>query len=125
MHVRTLLTTANDCPNKWDCPSVHELDTDPGGRYLISKQASLAEREVFTHLLASGEVVGWVPEGLLDECNSLLDRTRGVAGEALRTGRRYVITTAVTDVSILELFGDLVGRGEQIGRTSAHELAVI
>lgn len=125
MHVRTLLTTANDCPNKWDCPSVHELDTDPDGRYLISKQASQAERETFTQLLASGEVVGWVPVGLLDECNGLLDRTRGVADQALLPGRRYVITTAVTDVSILALFGDLVGRGEQLGRISAHELAVI
>lgn len=125
MHVRTLLTTAHDCPNKWDCPSVHELDTDPGGRYLVTKKTSAAEQKAFTHLLATGEVVGWVPRGFLDENNELLERTQDIHGEALYPGRRYIITTAVTDVSVLALFGDLVGRGEQVGRIAIHELAVI
>ncbi|MDN5920030.1 MAG: hypothetical protein L0I76_33850 [Pseudonocardia sp.] len=125
MKVTTLLTAADDCPNKWDCPSVHDLDVDPERRYVVSKQASDDERGAFAHLVGEDEVVGWLPDGLLDERNSLLDRTREVRSPLLHRDRRYVITTAVSDESILAAFGDLVGRKEQLGSVAVHQLAVI
>lgn len=126
MKVTTLLTTADDyCPNKWDCPSVHDLDTDPGRRYVVSKLTSTEERNAFAHLLGEDEVLGWMPAGLLDVRNALLQRTHAVQGPVVREDRQYVITTAVHDKAILAAFGDLVGRDEQLGATPVIELAVI
>lgn len=125
MKVTTLITTADDCPNKWDCPSVHDLDVDPERRYVVSKQASAAEYAVFRHLIQTGEILGWVPVGLLDERNGMLDRTRQVHSDVLDPSRRYVITAAVRDPLVLARFGDLVSRNEQLGTVPVRDLAVI
>lgn len=63
----------------------------------MSKQASAAEYAVFRHLIQAGEILGWVPVGLLDERNGMLDRTRQVHSDVLDPSRRYVITAAVRD----------------------------
>lgn len=125
MQVKTLRTTANDCPNKWDCPSVHELDTDPERRYVVSKQASSAERDAFAHLLRPGEAVGWMPPGFLSAGNGLLGRTRDVASRDLRPDRQYVVTELVNDPAVLAEFGDLVSRNEQLGTVPVRQLAVV
>lgn len=125
MQVRTLRTTAHDCPNKWDCPSVHELDTDPERRYVVSKQASPAERDAFAHLLGPGEVLGWMPPGLLPTENVLLSRASEVVSPALNPDRQYVITELVNDSAVLAEFGDLVSRNEQLGTVPIHDLAVV
>lgn len=123
--VTTLITTADDCPNKWDCPSVHDLDVDPERRYVVSKLATAAEHAVFRDLLEAGDIVGWLPAGFLDERNALFDRARHVTGEVLDPARRYVITSAVRDPRVLAHFGDLVSRNEQLGTVPVRDLAVI
>lgn len=125
MQVRTLRSTAIDCPNKWDCPSVHELDTDPERRYVVSKQASPAERDAFVHLLGPGEVLGWVPPGFLSAENAMLSRARDVTSPALNPDRQYVITELVSDSAVLAEFGDLVSRNEQLGTVPVRDLAVV
>lgn len=125
MQVKTLRTTANDCPNKWDCPSVHELDTDPGRRYVVSKQASSAERAAFAHLLCPGEVLGWMPTGFLSAENAMLSRAREVVSPDLDPARQYVITELVGDPDVLAEFGDLVSRNEQLGTVAVRDLAVV
>lgn len=125
MQVKTLRTTAHDCPNKWDCPSVHELDTDPERRYVVSKLASPAERDVFAHLLGPGEVLGWMPPGFLSAENGLLSRASDVTSPVLNPDRQYVITELVNDSAVLAEFGDLVSRNEQLGTVPVHDLAVV
>lgn len=125
MKVKTLRTTANDCPNKWDCPSVHEIDTDPGRRYVVSKRTSAAERHAFADVLHPGEILGWVPAGFLASANAAVARARHVADPALPTGRQYVFTVPVTDPAVLAVFGDLMSRDEQLGRVDERDLAVL
>lgn len=125
MQVKTLRTTAHDCPNKWDCPSIHELDSDPKRRYVVSKQPSSAERDAFAHLLRPGEVLGWMPPGFLAAENAILDRTRDMESPDLRTDRQYIVTELVSDAAVLAEFGDLVSRNEQLGTVPLHDLSVV
>ncbi len=62
----TMLRTA--CPDGISCPSVHKIDTDPTGRYVISKRVTdPAVLDAFAPFIAPDEVLGRVPDTLLPE----------------------------------------------------------
>lgn len=123
MHITTLRTMAGsqDCPDIDSCPSVHDLDTDPERRYVISKRTTDPhEVAAFRHLMAAGEVLGWMPAGFLSDANELFDRTREVTSPGMRPERRYVITTPVTDPRTLREFARLIAPTEQLGAVPAR-----
>lgn len=64
----TTLRTDSSCPNTRTCPSVHRLDTDPEGLYVITK--TVTDQDIlaaFAPLIADGEHLGRAPESLLPE----------------------------------------------------------
>lgn len=125
MKITTLRTSADDCPHTDICPSVHDLDTDPRSRYVISKESTAAERAVFAGELRDDELLGWMPAEFLPESNPILARTAAVTHPDLRPDRQYVITTAVTDPAVLAAFAHLIGHDEQLGYVPAPQLALV
>jgi hypothetical protein len=123
MQIRTLLSTAEKCPVDRTCPSVHELDTDPEHRYVISKRLTTpAEVAALEPLLGEGEVAGYMPAGFIPEGNVMLERTRGLEGLGLRTDRQYVIVRRVTDPAVLVAFANLMAGDEVLGTVPNHVL---
>jgi hypothetical protein len=123
--ITTLRTSAEDCPTDRTCPSVHDLDTDPGHRYVICAPVTPGEIAVFRQVMAAGEIVGAMPFGFIPDANPALDRTREVRDPALRADRQYVILTAVTDPAVLTEFADLIGPDEQLGYLPVAQLAEV
>lgn len=123
MKITTLLSTADHCPVDRTCPSVHDLDIDPENRYVISKRLTTqGEAALFGPLLRAGEVAGFMPVGFLPDANTMLSRTRMVAGPALRADRQYVIVREVTDPALLTEFAHLMAEDEQLGTVPARVL---
>ncbi len=64
----TTLRSDSSCPNTRTCPSIHRLDTDPEGLYVITKKVTdLAVLAAFAPLIAGDEQLGRAPESLLPE----------------------------------------------------------
>ena len=123
MKIVTLRSTADDCPTDRTCPSIHDVDTDPQRRYVISKKVTdVAEMLAFASYIGDGQLLGYLPAGFVPSTNPMLDRTRDVRGQAVRPDRQYVIVTEVTDPLTLALFAHLIATDEQLGYVPVHEL---
>jgi hypothetical protein len=71
MKITTLRTTAENCPDTWTCPSIHDLDLHPDRRYVVTTtETDPAILAAFDHLIGPGEQLGWVPTELLDGITS-------------------------------------------------------
>ncbi|MBP2371661.1 hypothetical protein [Pseudonocardia parietis] len=123
LEIRTIVTTANECGEGRICPSVHEVVGAPDRLWVVSKRAADHERAAFAHVLDEGEILGWVPPGLLpDDCEAIT-RTRDVAGPGSRRDRVFVISSEVTDEIELIAFAQLWDPStEQLGTVAAHTL---
>lgn len=123
LEIRTLVTTASECGESRVCPSVHEVVGDTEELWVVSKRTTPAEAAPFQHLLDKGEVVGWMPAGLLPaECDAVA-RTRGVTGPGLHPDRVYVISSEVTGEVELNAFAELFDPiTEQLGTVKAQVL---
>lgn len=66
MKITTLRST--HCPANRQCPSIHRLDTDPEGLYVIAKKVTdPAVLAAFAGRVAADEHLGWVPGTLIPE----------------------------------------------------------
>lgn len=123
LEIRTLVTTASECGESRVCPSVHEVVGAPENLWVVSKRTTPAETAAFQHLLDEGEVLGWMPAGLLPaECDAVT-RTRGVTGPGVHPDRVYVISSEVTGEGELIAFAELFDPvTEQLGTVKARLL---
>lgn len=123
LEIRTLVTTANLCGESRVCPSVHEVVGTPEHLWVVSKQTTATEHAAFKHLLAEGEILGWMPAGLLPAACDAVARTHGVTGPGVHADRVYVISSEVTGeielIAFAELFDPIT---EQLGTIKARLL---
>lgn len=123
LEIRTLVTTASDCGEGRVCPSVHEVVGVTEHLWVVSKRATADENAAFMHLLDSGEILGWMPSGLLPAVCEAVARTRGVTGPGVHPDRDYVISSEVTGGEELIAFAELLDPvTEQLGTVKAWAL---
>ena len=66
--ITTLRSTADSCPDRRTCPSIHRVTDRPERRYVITKRVTdAAEIAAFAQLVGAGEQLGWLPAELLPE----------------------------------------------------------
>lgn len=123
LEIRTLVTTAHACGEGRICPSVHEVVGRADQLWVVSNRPTAREQAAVAHLLDDGEILGWMPTGLLPETCEAVARTRGAAHPGLRSDRVYVISSQVTDELELLAFTELWDPGrEQLGTVQSRAL---
>ncbi|MBC3189487.1 hypothetical protein H7X46_00185 [Pseudonocardia sp. C8] len=123
LEIRTLVTTAHECGEGRVCPSVHEVVGAPDRLWVVSKRPTTHEHAAFAHLLDDGEILGWMPPGLLPDACEAVARTRGTARPGVHPDRVYVISSQVIDEVELIAFANLWDpEREQLGTVRARAL---
>lgn len=68
IEITTLRTTADSCPDRRTCTSVHKVADRPGRRYVITRPVTDPDEiAAFAHLVGDDEQLGWLETELIPE----------------------------------------------------------